>query len=95
MKPDVTFVGMGIPDQEKWIDRQREYIPSSVCWGVGALFDYVAGVELPVPNWMNHLALEWLWRLLIDPGGKWKRYLLGNPVFAFRVFRQKFTASQI
>lgn len=89
LKPQVVFVGMGTPRQEKWIAAQRRAIDAPVCWAVGALFDYVAGIEPRAPGWMKKLALEWFWRLLIDPAGKWKRYLLGNPLFVFRILRQK------
>lgn len=85
----VVFIGMGVPRQEKWIAAHRAEIPAPVCWGVGALFDYVAGVEPRVPGWMNALALEWLWRLIIDPAGKWQRYVLGNPAFVYRILRQR------
>jgi N-acetylglucosaminyldiphosphoundecaprenol N-acetyl-beta-D-mannosaminyltransferase len=85
--PDMIFVGMGAPLQEKWIWEHREEMSASVCWAVGALFDYVAGEEPPVPSWMERMALEWLWRFFVDPSGKWKRYLVGNPVFLFRLLR--------
>lgn len=86
--PHVLFVGMGTPRQELWIARQRDHLPACVCWSIGALFDYIAGVEPRVPPWMNRLALEWLWRLLVDPLGKWQRYILGNPLFVYRILRQ-------
>lgn len=88
-KPDVLLVGMGVPRQEKWIDLQLNEIPVKVYWSVGALFDYVVGVEAPVPGWMEQLALEWLWRMMVDPWGKWKRYLIGTPLFISRVLKQK------
>ncbi len=88
--PQVVFVGMGAPLQEKWIAAHRDEIQAPVCWAVGALFDFVTGAEYRVPYWMNKLALEWLWRFLIDPLGKWKRTLIGNPLFVLRVLRQKF-----
>jgi len=86
VSPDVVFVGMGVPIQEEWIDSHRAEISAPVCWGVGALFDYVAGIEPRVPPWMNKLGLEWLWRLIVDPLGKWKRYLIGNLSFISRAF---------
>lgn len=89
LRPQVVFVGMGVPMQEEWLRRMRAQIAAPVCWAVGALFDYVAGAEPPVPGWLDALALEWLWRLWIDPAGKWKRYLLGNPVFVARVIKQR------
>lgn len=88
--PHVVFVGMGTPVQEKWIAAHREEISAPVCWAVGALFDYLAGDEARVPGWMYRLGLEWLWRLLVDPVGKWRRYLLGNPLFVYRVVRHKY-----
>jgi len=88
-KPHILLVGMGSPQQEFWISKHRDVISAPICWSVGALFDYVAGVEPSVPTWMNKLALEWMWRLFIDPRGKWKRYIIGNPSFAARVLHQK------
>ena len=87
--PHILLVGMGTPRQEMWLAAHREKIEVPVCWAVGALFDYVAGVEPPVPNWLNQLNLEWLWRMLIDPVGKWQRYLIGNPIFLYRILNQK------
>jgi len=87
--PHALLVGMGTPQQEKWLASYRSQIEAPVCWAVGALFDYVAGVEPPVPDWLNRLNLEWLWRMLVDPIGKWRRYLVGNPIFMVRILRQK------
>jgi N-acetylglucosaminyldiphosphoundecaprenol N-acetyl-beta-D-mannosaminyltransferase len=88
--PQLLWVGMGSPIQEKWVARNRAKIRTPVIWTVGALFDYVAELEKPVPAWLDRLGLEWLWRLLINPREKWQRYILGNPQFVGRVFRQKF-----
>lgn len=89
LRPDVLFVGLGVPQQEAWIVHWKSALPVKICWAVGALFDYVAGVEPRAPIWMRNHDLEWLWRMMVDPGGKWKRYLVGNPVFLARVIRQK------
>ncbi len=89
-RPQVVLVGMGTPHQERWIAEHRPEIQAPVCWAVGALFDFVTGVEDRVPAWMNMLSLEWLWRFLVDPVGKWKRTLIGNPLFVLRVLRQKY-----
>jgi N-acetylglucosaminyldiphosphoundecaprenol N-acetyl-beta-D-mannosaminyltransferase len=88
-QPDVLLVGMGVPLQEKWIDTHSSQLPVKVCWAVGALLDYVAGVEPPVPVWMERLALEWMWRMMVDPRHKWRRYIIGNPLFIARVLKQK------
>ena len=90
LRPNILFVGMGAPLQEKWIATHRDAIPVPVVWAVGALFDTVVGIEKLAPDWLNALALEWFWRLLMDPRKKWRRYLIGNPLFLFRVFRQKY-----
>jgi len=87
--PHILLIGMGSPQQEFWLSENRNLINVPICWSVGALFDYVAGIEPSVPSWMNSLGLEWMWRLLIDPKGKWKRYILGNPIFVLRVIQQK------
>jgi len=89
VQPHVLLVGMGTPRQEKWLADHRHQIDAPLCWAVGALFDYVAGVEPPVPPWLNRLNLEWLWRMFVDPGGKWRRYLIGNPKFLIRILNQK------
>ena len=87
-QPHVIFVGMGSPVQEKWISSNRDDVSAPVCWAVGALFDYVADVEARAPKWMIASGLEWLWRLILDPSGKWERYLLGNPRFVYRILRE-------
>ena len=90
LRPDILLVGMGVPKQEKWIAYHRDGLAVKICWGVGALFDYVAGIEPRAPRWMRNLGLEWLWRMGVDPGGKWKRYALGIPWFLARVWRRKY-----
>lgn len=89
-RPDALFVGMGSPRQEEWLLAYQAALPVRVVWAVGALFDYLAGEEKRAPRWVLSANLEWLWRLLMNPGGKWQRYLVGNPVFLWRVVRQKF-----
>jgi len=89
LSPQVLFVGMGTPHQERWIHEHREDISAPVCWGVGALFDYIAGIETRVPPWMGKVGLEWFYRLIVDPVGKWERYIIGNPRFVTRIIRQK------
>jgi N-acetylglucosaminyldiphosphoundecaprenol N-acetyl-beta-D-mannosaminyltransferase len=90
--PQVLFVGMGTPKQELWVAARRPALEIPVCWAVGALFDYVAGDERRVPAWMYALGLEWMWRLWVNPHGKWRRYLLGNPRFVLRILKQRFLA---
>lgn len=87
---DVLFVGMGVPIQEYWVRNNRSRLKPSVIWCVGALFDYVAGEEPVVPWLLERLNLEWFWRMLIDPRGKWKRYLVGLPKFGYYLVKEKF-----
>ncbi len=90
-QPSVVFVGLGSPNQEIWLSKYRNQISAKLCVVVGAYFDYLAGYEKSVPEWLDYLGLEWFWRLIVDPFGKWRRYLIGNPRFAMRVLKQKFS----
>ncbi len=88
-RPDILLVGMGTPLQEKWIAAHRNALDVPVVWAVGALFDFVVGVQPRAPRWMLDHGLEWLYRLLSDPRRLWRRYLIGNPLFILRVLKQK------
>lgn len=81
---DVLLVGMSSPRQESWVARYSAEIDVPVIWCVGALFDYYAGREPRGPDWLCRNGGEWLYRLGADPAHKWKRYLIGNPLFAVR-----------
>jgi len=76
----ILFVGLGCPKQECWMAEHRDRI-SSVMVGVGAAFDFHAGVISQAPSWMQKLGLEWLYRLIREPKRLWKRYLVHNPRF--------------
>lgn len=82
---DILLVGMGAPKQELWIQQHLKELNVPVAWGVGGLFDYTAKNIQRAPVWMRETGLEWFWRLLLEPGRLWKRYLLGNLIFTFRV----------
>lgn len=86
-RPDVLVVGMSSPRQEFWLARQGDALDVPVRWCVGALLDYLAGAEPRAPQWLCRLGGEWLFRLAVDPLGKWRRYLLGNPRFVWNVLR--------
>ena len=88
--PDILLVGMGTPVQERWLAAHRQALDVPVCWTIGALFDYVAGVVPRGPRWMLDHGLEWLYRLYVEPGRLGQRYLIGNPLFLLRVLRQRF-----
>jgi N-acetylglucosaminyldiphosphoundecaprenol N-acetyl-beta-D-mannosaminyltransferase len=87
-KPDILLVGMGTPQQELWVDRNFDRIDAHVVWTVGALFDYISGRVPRAPHWMADHGLEWIFRLAIEPRRMWRRYLLGNPAFLWRVWQE-------
>ncbi len=87
---EVVLVGMGNPRQEQWIDRSLDRTAARLAIGVGAFFDFVTGEVPRAPAWMNRLGLEWVYRLLQEPKRMWRRYILGNPKFVWRVVKQRF-----
>ncbi len=89
LKPDILIVGLGMPLQEKWLKENWESVEASVALTGGAGFDYVSGSLRRAPRWMRRIGLEWLGRLLIEPRRLWRRYLVGNPKFFWRVIRQR------
>jgi N-acetylglucosaminyldiphosphoundecaprenol N-acetyl-beta-D-mannosaminyltransferase len=76
----ILFVGLGCPKQERWMAAHRGRI-RAVMLGVGAAFDIHAGQKPQAPPWMQHAALEWLFRLVNEPHRLWRRYLQHNPRF--------------
>lgn len=88
-KPDVLFVGMTAPKQEKWAFTHKEQLDAQIICSIGAVFDFYAGtVERPSSFWIN-LRLEWFIRLLKEPKRMWKRYLYYGPVFIGMMLREK------
>lgn len=88
-RPDVLFVGMTAPKQEKWVNSNKDNLDAGIICSIGAVFDFYAGTLKRPPKWMINLKLEWLGRLLKEPKRMWKRYLLSTPVFFVDVFRYK------
>jgi N-acetylglucosaminyldiphosphoundecaprenol N-acetyl-beta-D-mannosaminyltransferase len=80
-RPDVVWVGIGVPKQEKWMARMRDRLDAPVLIGVGAAFDFHAGLVPQAPAAMQRLGLEWLFRLVQEPRRLWRRYLRYNPRF--------------
>lgn len=88
-QPDVLFIGMTAPKQEKWASSHKEDLDATIICSVGAVFDFYAGtVERPSPFWID-LRLEWFIRFLKEPRRMWKRYLYYGPVFVGLVLREK------
>lgn len=89
LRPDVLLVAMGVPRQELWIARHIDQRHCTLPIAVGALLDFLSGTVPRAPLWMRQLRLEWLFRLVVEPGRLWRRYVVGNPLFLLRVVRQK------
>ncbi len=77
--PDVLWVGLGAPKQERWMHEHRTRLRVPVLLGVGAAFDLNTGRLRQAPEWMRENGLEWLFRLLTEPRRLWKRYLVKVP----------------
>jgi len=80
-KPDVLWVALGLPKQEKWIFEHREKLNVPVAIGVGAAFKFVSGKVRRAPKWIGNLGFEWLWRLFCEPKVTWKRIFIDGPIF--------------
>jgi N-acetylglucosaminyldiphosphoundecaprenol N-acetyl-beta-D-mannosaminyltransferase len=87
-RADVVWVGIGVPKQEKWMARMRLRLTAPVLVGVGAAFDFHAGLIPQAPGWMQRLGLEWAFRLAQEPRRLWRRYLRYNPRFVAGFARQ-------
>jgi N-acetylglucosaminyldiphosphoundecaprenol N-acetyl-beta-D-mannosaminyltransferase len=93
-RPDLLFVGLGAPKQEYWIERYA-YLPAKVMMGIGGSFEFVAGFRKRAPLLVQKVGFEWFWRLCMEPRRLWKRYLVGNCIFVFVVFRQWWNQSMV
>lgn len=85
--PDLIFVGLGCPRQEKWIDQHASDL-NTVSIGVGAAFSFLAGEVKMAPRWMQNAGLEWLYRLISEPKRLWRRYFYYNSYFIYLVIKK-------
>lgn len=81
--PDVLWVGLSTPKQERWMHDHRGLLAVPVLVGVGAAFDIHAGQKQQAPEWMREHGLEWCFRLVQEPRRLWRRYILGGTEFVF------------
>lgn len=84
-RPDIVWVGLSTPKQERWMAAHRQNLTAPVLLGVGAAFDMHAGIVRQAPLWMQHSGLEWLFRIGTEPRRLGPRYLRNNPAFVMRV----------
>ena len=85
---DIVWVGLSTPKQEKWMAAHINKLNAPVLIGVGAAFDFHAGIKKQAPRWMQRSGLEWLFRLLNEPRRLWRRYLIYNPQFLWLIILQ-------
>jgi N-acetylglucosaminyldiphosphoundecaprenol N-acetyl-beta-D-mannosaminyltransferase len=85
LKPDFFWVGLSTPKQEKFMDQYLSKLNTRLMLGVGAAFDIHTGRIKDAPYWMKLMGVQWLHRIYQDPGRLWKRYLINNPKFVYRI----------
>jgi len=83
---DILLLAMGSPVQEKWLQDNAPKLTCRTALAVGGLFDFYSKKISRAPMWMRELGLEWSWRLMQEPKSKFKRYVIGNPLFLIRTF---------
>ena len=88
-RPHILLVGFGMPVQEQLLRENWGEIDAHVALTGGAVFDYISGELRRAPRWMTDHGLEWLGRLIIEPRRLWQRYVVGNPIFLWRVLGQR------
>ena len=88
--PDLLWIGMTAPRQEKWIYTHWDNLNIQCHVGtIGAVFDFYAGTVKRAPIWWQEHSLEWLFRLLMEPSRMWRRYLIGHPLFLWNILRER------
>ena len=87
-RPDIVWVGLSTPKQEKWMAAHIDRLNVPVLVGVGAAFDFLAGDKRQAPLWMQRRGLEWLFRMATEPRRLAGRYIRNNPAFVWQALRQ-------
>ena len=88
--PDLLWIGMTAPKQEKWTYQHWNELNIHCHVGtIGAVFDFYAGTAKRAPQWWQEHSLEWLYRLIKEPKRMWRRYLIGNPLFIYNILKEK------
>ena len=89
-RPDLLWIGMTAPKQEKWVySHWNELEIRCHCGTIGAVFDFFAGTSRRAPLWWQRHSLEWLYRLLKEPRRMWRRYIIGNVLFLWNIGTEK------
>lgn len=89
--PDLLWIGMTAPKQEKWTYQHWKELDIHCHVGtIGAVFDFYGGTAKRAPMWWQEHSLEWLYRLIKEPRRMWRRYIIGNPLFIWGIIKEKF-----
>jgi N-acetylglucosaminyldiphosphoundecaprenol N-acetyl-beta-D-mannosaminyltransferase len=88
LQPDIIWVGLSTPKQERWMAAHVRKLECKVMIGVGAAFDFHAGLLKQAPSWMQKAGLEWFFRLCVEPRRLWRRYCYNNPRFIWKMTGQ-------
>jgi N-acetylglucosaminyldiphosphoundecaprenol N-acetyl-beta-D-mannosaminyltransferase len=88
-KPHILLLGFGMPAQETWIAENWDRLEIDVALTGGAFLDYVAGRIHRAPRFITDVGFEWLVRLIVEPRRLWRRYVIGNPLFLWRVLKAR------
>jgi N-acetylglucosaminyldiphosphoundecaprenol N-acetyl-beta-D-mannosaminyltransferase len=88
LKPDIIWVGISTPKQERFMHRYLHLLDTTLMFGVGAAYDFHTGRIHDAPQWVKTIGMQWLHRLMQDPRRLWKRYLRNNPAFLWHIALQ-------
>ncbi|WP_298775764.1 exopolysaccharide biosynthesis polyprenyl glycosylphosphotransferase [uncultured Shewanella sp.] len=86
-KAKILLVAMGVPTQELWLNKYQSQLKVGVGIGVGGLFDFYSDNIKRAPLWLRQMGMEWVYRLIQEPKRMWKRYIIGNPFFLIRIWK--------
>ena len=86
--PDVLWVGMTAPKQEKWVAANCGRLNARVIGSIGAVFDFYAGTYSRAPRWILKIGLEWAYRFILEPRRMWRRNFVSTPRFIWLVLKQ-------
>lgn len=87
-RPDVLWVGMTAPKQEKWVEENRRKLNVQVIGSIGAVFDFYAGTYSRAPQWICKVGLEWAYRFMLEPRRMWERNFVSAPKFVWLVVKK-------
>lgn len=89
-EPDLLWIGLTAPKQEKWAYQHWDVLKINCHVGtIGAVFDFYAGSAKRAPKWFQDNSMEWFYRLVKEPKRLWRRYILGNPLFVWNIIKEK------